>query len=104
MSGCDVASHRVSAVAVDATFALFEVDWVDGGVPVQQGVAPPMEVDAFLPDAGRGQHEGPEGAIEGLPDLRLASALLVLLASAVAQCEAGVQVSGLVGSSGLNAS
>ena len=60
---------RVAPEAVHPALALFEVDRVRGQVPVHDRVAPPVEVDALLPDAGRREHERPERAVERVADL-----------------------------------
>src|SRR4051794_41937810 len=64
--GCDIAAYRVASVAVHPTLALLEVDWVGGGVPVENRVAPPGEVDAPLAAGGEGGKEGPERGVEGV--------------------------------------
>ena len=67
-----VAPDRVARVAIDPALTLFEVHRVGRGVPQYvRRVAPPVKVDAFLAHAGGRQYEGPEGTVEGVPDLRL---------------------------------
>jgi hypothetical protein len=44
---------------------LLEVDGVGGEVPVNDGVAVEVEVEAFLADGGGGEDERPEGGVEG---------------------------------------
>jgi hypothetical protein len=65
MRGGDVPSYRVASEAIHPAFALFEVDGAAREVPVDDGVAPPVEVDALLADARRHQDERGERAIEG---------------------------------------
>ena len=50
MSRADILSYRVALETVDAALPLFKVDWVGGKIPVDDGVAPPMEIDTLLPD------------------------------------------------------
>lgn len=50
MDGCNVAPDGMSLVAVDATFALLEIDWIAWQVPVHQPMAPRVKVQSFLPD------------------------------------------------------
>lgn len=71
VAGGEVAADNEAVEAVDAAFSLFEVDGVGRGVPVDGGVAPSVEVDAFLADAGGGEDPGPEGAVESGADLRM---------------------------------
>lgn len=53
---------------MDATLALLEVDGVGGEVPVIDGVAIGVEVEAFLSDGRGGEDKRAEGAIEGFAD------------------------------------
>lgn len=72
--GRDILSHGVPFVAVDAAFALLEVDRVGRQVPVHHRVAVGMEIQSLLPDGSGRQHKGPERGVEGLANLPLACA------------------------------
>ena len=58
----------MALVPVDAALALLEVHGVARKVPVDQAVAPRVEVESFLPDRRAGQQEGAERAVEGGSD------------------------------------
>jgi hypothetical protein len=51
---------------VDTTLALFEVNGIGGEVPVDDGVAPEVEVQTLLSDGGGHQNEWPERRVEGV--------------------------------------
>src|SRR6266540_4197932 len=101
VGGADVSADGVSLVAVDPAFSLLEVDGVGRVVPVDDGVAPPVEVDAFLPDGCGREDEGPEWAVEGGAYLRQAGVVVALTECAVAEGEAAeerdAEVVGVVG-------
>src|SRR5688500_5551885 len=54
---------------MDSALALFEVDGVRGEVPMDDGVAVVVEVEALLADRGGREDEGTEGGGEGFADL-----------------------------------
>ena len=85
VSGRDVLADRVTLVAIHATLALLEVDGVAREIPVDDRVAPPVEVDPLLSDGGGRQHERPERRVEGRPDLREAGLILGVARAAEAQ-------------------
>ena len=87
MPVAQVAADREPCVAVDASLSLLEVDGIGRRVPVNDGVAPPVEVDAFLTHARRGEHPWPEGAVEGRTNLGKAGRLVRLAHCAVSKCE-----------------
>ena len=62
--GGDVPSDGVTLVPVNAPLALLQVDRVVGQVPMDDGVAPEMEVQPLLPDRCGGEDEGPERGVE----------------------------------------
>ena len=64
----DVTADGVALVPMDAALALLEVHGIARKVPVDEAVAPGVEVEPFLPDGRTGQHEGPEGAVESGSD------------------------------------
>ena len=64
----DVAADGVALVPVHAALALLEVHGVAREIPVDEAVAPGVEVEPFLPDRGAGEHEGAEGTVEGGSD------------------------------------
>ena len=70
-----VLADRVAFVAVDAPFALLEVDRVVREVPVDDDVAVGVEVEALLPDRGADQDERPVRRVEPLAQLRRARGL-----------------------------
>ena len=78
MGNGDVAADGVALVSVHAALALLQVDRVAREVPVDEAVAPRMEVEPFLPDRRAGQHEGAERAIEGGSDDILADVAAVV--------------------------
>src|SRR2546430_13186152 len=61
----DVAPDGVAAITVYATLTLLEVHRIGRRIPVHHRVAPPMEIDALLADAGGCEDERPERAVEG---------------------------------------
>ena len=69
VGGGDVLADRVTLVAIHAALTLLEVDGVGGKVPVDDRVAPPVEVDSLLADRCGREHERPERRVEGRPDL-----------------------------------
>ncbi len=77
--------------AVDPSLALLEVDRAPWEVPVDDCMAPPVEVDALLPDAGRDEDERSERAVERRPDSAVTDVGIVTKASAVPQSEAGLE-------------
>ena len=92
----DVPADGVALVAVDAPLALLEVDGVGGQVPVDDGVAPEMEVQSLLPDRRGGHHEGPERRVERSGE-RLGPHLAAAFESLVAEGdgEAGAHTAGV---------
>ena len=80
----DVLPDGVAVIAVDPPFTLFEIDGVRGEVPVHDGVAIPVKVEALLPDGGGAEHERPEGGIERSPNnVQMLTRLLVRAAETV---------------------
>jgi hypothetical protein len=73
----DVPADGVAGVAVYPTFSLLEVDGVRRRVPVDDGMAPPVEIDSVLTHAGGCQDKWPERTAEGASDLGLPNALFV---------------------------
>src|SRR5437879_358229 len=65
----EVSANCMALVAVDAPFALLEVDWIGRQVPMNHGVAVRMKVQAFLTDRSRSEHERPEWGVEGQASL-----------------------------------
>ena len=86
MSGGDVAPDGVSLVAVDAAFPLLKVDRVARQVPMNQAMAPEVKVETFLTDGRAGEHERPEGTVEGGSHGVLAD-VFVILSAKVAKAE-----------------
>ena len=80
MGSCNVAPDSMSFVAVDAAFALLEMDRIARQVPVHQAMTPGVKVQSLLPDRGAGEQEGPERAVEGGANQVLADVLVVLRA------------------------
>src|SRR5262245_42275895 len=74
----EVLEDGVTTETMDPPLALFEVHRARWRVPVHRGMTPPVEVDALLSDAGRGEDKGPEGTVERLPQLGLSCALGVV--------------------------
>src|SRR5258705_4919435 len=85
MRRCDVLANRVSAEPVDAAFALFEVDRVRWQVPMHYRMAPPVEVDPFLSNAGGRKNERPERTIERISHLWSPDTLRVTNCTAIPQ-------------------
>lgn len=90
----NVLADGVTGEPIDPALPLLEVNRVRRKVPVDDGVAPPVEVDPFLPDAGRSEHEGGKGAVEGMPDFTLPNRLscIGLIRSPVLQSETRAQL------------
>ena len=75
---------------VDTPLALFEINRISRKVPMDQAVAPGMEIEPLLPDRRTGEQEGPKRAVERISDGVLADVLAVIRAAvAEAQCEHG---------------
>jgi hypothetical protein len=51
-------------VAMNATFALLEINRVVGKIPMHDGMAIGVEVEALLPHGCAHEHEGPERRVE----------------------------------------
>ena len=85
MCGRDVLADGVTLVAIDASLTLLEVDGVAREVPVDDGVAPPVEVDPLLTDRRRRQHKRPERRVEGRPDFGEAGFVLLVSGAAKPQ-------------------
>jgi hypothetical protein len=64
----NVLADRVALVAVNTAFTLLQIDRIGRKVPVDDGVAILMEVEAFLADRCRRQNERPERRVEGRPN------------------------------------
>lgn len=63
----DVVPNGVSLETVDPPFPLLEIDWIPGKIPVVDPIAIGVKIQTFLAYRGRGQNEGSERRIEGIP-------------------------------------
>src|SRR5258708_39832531 len=70
------APHRESAEPLDAPFTLFQVERTGAEVPMQELLAPNVEIQPLLPERGRREHMRPEGRIEGPPHVVGSEAVL----------------------------
>ena len=57
----------MSLEAVNATFALLQIDWIAWKIPMVDTIAIGMKVQPFLADGCGGKNEGAEWRIEGIP-------------------------------------
>ncbi len=73
-----VLPNRVPLEAVDATFALLEINRVSRKVPMHHGVAVEMEVESFLPHRRRGEDKRPEWRVESMADVVDAHFILLI--------------------------
>ena len=82
-----VLSDRVPLVAIHPPLTLLEVNRVAREVPMDNRMAPPVEVDSFLAYRGGREHEGPERRVKGRPDLGKSGLILTLARAAKAHRE-----------------
>ena len=64
----EIEADGVSLEAVNAPFALFQIDRIAREIPMVDAVAIRVEVQPLLADRGSGEDERPEGGIERIPD------------------------------------
>lgn len=62
----DIFPYGMALVALDPALSLFKVHGVGWQIPVDDGMASGVEIQAFLADGGRGQHKGLKGRVEGV--------------------------------------
>ena len=63
VGGSDIASDGMALVTVNTPLALLEIHRIARKIPVDQAVAPGMEIEPFLPNRRAGEHEGQRRAL-----------------------------------------
>ena len=81
VGGGDVAADGVPLVPMDTALPLFEIDRIARKIPVDQSVAPGVEVEPLLTDGRTGQDKRTERTVEGRSHRVLADVLIIFSAN-----------------------